>query len=119
MSDTYVTVGTIQVELDSIGKPTDILVTPIPAFTVEFDEQSYIVLLPFDDDTIKIEEAKTTGAKFLDAKFAKLVDSRFLVSGYSESVLIQVALKRTVVEIHCKFESGHATIKSLKIPAVS
>lgn len=118
MNDIYVTVGTIQVEFDSTGKRTEILVTPTPEFTVKFDKNNYIVLLPFDSSKKIIEEPET---KFLDAKFGKLEKSRFSVSDWSESVLIQVALKRTLVEIHCKFETDPAPIKviSLKIPAVS
>lgn len=119
---TYVTVGTIQVILDHNGKPSEVLVAPTSEFTVKFDKDSYIVLLPLDSaDKTRVD--KTIEAKFLDAKFGKLENLRFSVSGHSESVLTQVAIKRTVVEIQVEFETDSVTkvesvnVISLKIPA--
>ena len=113
MSNTYVTVGTIQVELDAAGKPTKVLVTPTSDFTVKFGKDRFIVLLP-----LNLEDAEE---KFIGAKFRKLENSSFSLLGYySESVLTQVAIKRTVVEIQCEFATDDSPkVTSLIIPAAS
>lgn len=121
MTDTtqnYVTVGNIQVELDHEGKATQVVVNPTLDFTVKFGKDSYIVLLPLDANGKKVQ--KDTEAKFLEAKLKKLENSIFTVLGHSESVLTQLAIKRTVVEIRCNVASdGVFKVVSLKIPAAS
>jgi len=119
MTDTtlnYVTVGNIQVELDDTGKPTQVLVNPTADFTVKFGKDSYIVLLPLDSKERKVPKDAET--KFVEAKFKKLENSSFTVLGHSESVLTQLAIKKTVVEIQCNIaSSGVVNVVSLKIPA--
>lgn len=112
--DIYVTAGTIQqVELDGKGKTTFVSVTPTSDFTVKFGKDSYIVLLPLDKDKKKVDETK-------QAKFGKLENSSFSVDERFKSVLTQVAITRTVVEIQCKFETvSQAKVVCLKIPATS
>lgn len=116
--DTYVTAGTIHVELDRNGKTTNVLVTPTSDFVVKFGKDSYIVLLPLDPKEKKIfKDAET---RFINAKFRKLENLIFSVSGHSESVLTQVAIKGTVIEMHCAFETDDTVkVVSLKIPASS
>ncbi len=112
----YVTVGNIQVELDNNGKATQIVVNPTSDFTVKFGKDNYIVLLPLDSNEKKVPKDAET--KFLEAKFKKLENSNFTVLGYSESVLTQLAIKSTVVEIQCNVASdGVVNVVSLKVPA--
>lgn len=112
----YVTVGNIQVELDGNGKATQVFVNPTSDFTVKFGKDSYIVLLPLDSKEKKVPKDAET--EFVEARFKKLESCSFTVLGHPESVLTQLAVNRTVVEIKCNFaRNGAVKVVSLKIPA--
>ena len=96
MSDNYVTVGTIQVELDGSTSLIKVLVTPTADFIVKFGKDSYIVLLPLDADKKKV--LKAADEKFIEARFTKLENSSFPAIGFSASDLIHIAANRTTVE---------------------